>query len=74
MISRESENKGYRAYLVRLWQIDRNGQPVWRASVEDAHTGERRAFSDIFHLLTFLEETASCSQLTPQNKEQTNND
>ncbi len=37
----------YLAYLVRLWQVEDQGECAWRASVEDAHTGERRGFPDL---------------------------
>ena len=51
-----SDDSGYRAYLVRLWQTHRGGQVMWRASVEDTRSGERRAFPDLAHLFAFLEE------------------
>ncbi len=44
---------GYRAYLLRLW---RTPEAHWRASLEDPHTGERRAFATLVQLLVFLEE------------------
>lgn len=43
-----------RAYLVRFWQVRSEGQWVWRGSVEDAHTGEKKGFSDPAGLLAFL--------------------
>ena len=43
------------AYLVRLWTVHSNGDLVWRASVENAHTGERRAFADLAGLFDFLQ-------------------
>jgi len=69
MFNEGSEKRGYRAYLVRLWSAHCDGQTMWRASAEDAHTGERRAFADLPHLFAFLEETALCSQFAFQNKE-----
>jgi hypothetical protein len=52
-----TEQRRYRAYLLRLWRADGDdGRPVWRASLEDARTGERRGFADLARLLTFLEE------------------
>jgi hypothetical protein len=43
--------------MLRMWQAgSRKGQPIWRASLEDAHTGERLAFADIAALLAFLSE------------------
>jgi hypothetical protein len=49
-------DRGYRAYLVRLWQTHSGGQVVWRASVQDARGGERDAFADLQALFAFLEE------------------
>ena len=51
----------YRAYLLRLWQVDGDdGRPVWRAALEDAHSGERHGFADLTRLCAFLEaQTAS---------------
>ena len=51
-----TEPRRYRAYLLRLWQADGDdGHPVWRASLEDARTGERCGFADLARLCTFLE-------------------
>jgi hypothetical protein len=49
----------YLAYLVRLWQVQDRGVFVWRASLEDAHTGERHGFSDVKSLFAFLAEQAA---------------
>jgi len=46
----------YTSYLVRLWQIESQGQLVWRASLEEARTGERRGFPDIEALFAYLRE------------------
>ena len=49
----------YLSYLLRLWQIESQGQLVWRASLEQARTGERRGFPDLAGLIAYLrEETA----------------
>jgi hypothetical protein len=55
-----TEQRRYRAYLLRLWQADdEDGHPVWRASLEDAHTGDRRGFANLPQLCAFLaDETA----------------
>lgn len=46
----------YRAYLLRLWLAEgEDGQPVWRAALEDARTNERRGFADLARLCAFLE-------------------
>ena len=46
----------YLAYLLRLWQVrDDEGLTGWRASVDNAHTGERRGFAGLVELFDFLE-------------------
>ena len=50
------ENRQYLAYMLRLWQVNTTGAPVWRASIEDPHTGERRGFADLASLFAFLED------------------
>lgn len=50
-----SDERQYLAFLVRLWTVRRNGDLLWRASVEDVHTGERRAFADVAGLVAFLQ-------------------
>ncbi len=46
----------YLAYLLRLWRVDGGGELVWRALLENAHTGERRQFVDLDALFEFLRE------------------
>lgn len=55
--------KGYRAYLLRLWQND-PGSP-WYALVEDAHTGERRGFANLAELFDYLYEQTSATTVEP---------
>lgn len=43
----------YHSYLVRLWRVHR-GPKGWRASLESAHTGERRGFSSPDGLFDYL--------------------
>jgi len=50
------EQRRYYSYLLRLWQVDGAGTPIWRASLEDPHTGERRGFPDLESLFAFLKE------------------
>lgn len=50
-----SERRRYLAYMLRLWQTGEDAT-VWRASLEDAHTGARRGFATIHDLLAFLDE------------------
>jgi hypothetical protein len=54
-----SQSRQYRVYLLRLWQVTgEDGAVVWRASLEDARTSERRGFADLARLAVFLEAQA----------------
>ncbi len=45
----------YMAYLLRLWMVDgARGKGIWRASLEDPHTGAVRAFASLEALMEFL--------------------
>jgi len=53
-----SEHLQYFAYILRLWQeqsaaLDQSS--VWRLSVEDVRTHERRGFASLEDLLAFLQ-------------------
>lgn len=50
-----SEKHTYFAYLLRLWKINRNGQPVWWASLETPATHEHYSFANLHELFEFLE-------------------
>ncbi len=61
----------YLAYLLRMWLAgSRDGQPVWRASLENPHTGERLAFGDVDALFAFLAEKAN-SPMGAKNESKT---
>ena len=49
----------YVTLLLRLWQVEDNGAPVWRASLESSQTGERHGFADLGALFTFLRDLTS---------------
>jgi hypothetical protein len=49
----------YRSYVLRLWEVESAGQRVWRASLQDSHSGERRGFADLAALTAFLAEQTS---------------
>jgi hypothetical protein len=46
----------YRSYLLRLWSEQSAGKLVWRASLEEALTRERRSFASLDDLVSFLYE------------------
>ena len=62
------EEQRYKSYLVRLWQTASSGEWVWRASIENAHTGERKGFARLELLFQFLEEKAggTASEVKPR--------
>ena len=62
MVAAATENlvterkRPYLAYLLRLWQVQDKGKIGWRASLENAHTGEKLAFAHLDELVVFLRE------------------
>lgn len=52
-------------YLLRLWQVESDGHLVWRASLEDAHTGERQGFADLALLYAHLAEQTTTDPSKP---------
>ena len=60
------EQRRYASYLLRLWQVQSQGELVWRASLEHSSTGERRAFASLTDLYAFLGQmTASVDEDKP---------
>lgn len=57
---------GYRAYLLRLWQVREGDTLVWRASLESLDK-ERRGFPNLESLFEYLQE-----QLAAENGEKLN--
>ncbi len=45
----------YVSYLLRMWQAEEAGRPVWRAALEDPRTGEVLFFASLPRLFQFLE-------------------
>jgi predicted nucleic acid-binding protein len=48
-----SEDRRRASFLLRLWREDENSS-AWRASLEDAATGERKGFVDVKALAEYL--------------------
>jgi len=62
-----SGEQRYVSYLLRLWQVESQEGPAWRASLEHASTGERRGFASLADLIAFLEqETAPADEGEPR--------
>ncbi|MFN8444071.1 MAG: hypothetical protein U0175_25035 [Caldilineaceae bacterium] len=45
----------YQAYLLRIWLVEEESKLEWRASLENAHTGERQGFTTLARLTAYLE-------------------
>lgn len=50
------ESRSYLAYMLRLWRVEGEEEPAWRASLESPHTGERLGFGSLAALVAFLED------------------
>jgi hypothetical protein len=48
------EQAEYLSYLLRLWCVDGGGQPVWRASLKSASSGEQVGFASVEELFDYL--------------------
>ena len=55
-IAMATEQQRYFAYMLRLWQVSSDGEPIWRASLESPHSGERHGFANPELLFVFLAE------------------
>ncbi len=62
-----ADQPDYKSYLLRLWQAQTAGGMVWRASLEEPHTGTRLGFSSLQRLHEFLldQTTAEPDRTTP---------
>ena len=55
----EDDQHRHLSYLLRVWTVDQNGSPIWRASLESPQTGERLGFPDLHALFAFLHQQTS---------------
>ena len=62
-----TEKQHYLAYMLRLWQVSSDGEPIWRTSLESPHSGERHGFANLETLFAFLAEQMGGQ---PKRKEQ----
>jgi len=47
--------KNYHSFLLRLWRVHVDGKLVWRASLENPFTGERKGFASLSELVVYLQ-------------------
>ena len=65
-----AQSPEYMAFLLRLWCVRDADAIQWRASLEDAQTGERQGFANLELLCEFLVQrctNASDTSLTSGN-------
>ena len=58
----------YRSYLLRLWQESEKAA-VWRASLQNPHTGERVGFASLDKLYDFLQRQTGAVPDTREGQE-----
>jgi hypothetical protein len=66
VITMPTQEPRYLAFMLRLWQARDNEEMVWRASLEDPHSGERRGFASLEMLFAFLKEQTQGNATQPQ--------
>jgi hypothetical protein len=49
------------AYLLCLWRVSDGGVTAWRASLENARTGQRKGFTSLDDLFRFLRQQTDTS-------------
>jgi len=49
-----SRRASYHAYLLRLWRVQSEPHPTWRASLEDPHSSEVLVFASLERAYAFL--------------------
>lgn len=54
MLVKMKKEKKYLSYLLRLWRVRVGGKPVWRGSLENPQTGERKGFANLSELIMYL--------------------
>jgi hypothetical protein len=62
-----AKERRYLSFLLRLWCISQNNCEIWRASLEDPRTGEKRGFASLDLMLDFLVEQIQQSPGDEQN-------
>ena len=48
------EQPAYQSYLLRLWRVSEEKEPLWRASLQRPDTGKRQGFASLDDLTEFL--------------------
>lgn len=64
----ETEKEAYRSFLLRLWQVEQNGDWIWRCSLEETGTGRQRTFADLEALSSYLDAETGISPIIREEK------
>ncbi len=59
------QTEPYKSYLLRLWQVEKNGEQVWRASLQSAQTSKLHLFADFESMVAFLRRETGIDQPVP---------
>lgn len=66
----ETKKATYRSFLLRLWQVEQNGDWIWRCSLEETGTGWHQKFVDLEALFGYLDaETGAPPFAQEENKQ-----
>ena len=57
----------YLAYLIRLWRVETETGPVWRAALEDPYSADQHSFADLGGLVAFLMEKTGAAINVPDS-------
>ena len=64
----DKEQADYLSYLLRMWRVSREGEAVWRTSLESPHTGRRRVFASLTDLFAYLEKEVGLGARRPAGR------
>lgn len=62
----ETEKAVYRSFLLRLWQVEQNGDWTWRCSLEETGTGWHQKFVDLEALFSYLNAETGASPVAQE--------
>jgi hypothetical protein len=64
--------RDYLSYLLRVWRTGSDESAVWRASLENPFTGERRGFAGLEDLFAYLQAQIDAEAYQPlkENEEE----
>lgn len=66
----ETEKATYRSFLLRLWQVEQNGDWIWRCSLEETGTNWHRKFVTLEALFGYLKAETDAPSLAQEENRQ----